>query len=50
MKCPNCENNKYINEGFEVLDCEGSDSNWDDWDQILNLKCKECGYEFVHVD
>lgn len=50
MKCPNCENDRFISEGYEVLDFESSTSNWDEWDQILKLKCKECGHEFTHID
>lgn len=50
MKCPNCDNNKYLNDGYEILESKSSNSNWDDYDQILKLKCKECSYEFTHID
>lgn len=50
MICPNCKNNKDLDVGYEILDCESSKSTWDDYDQILKLKCKKCNHEFVHVD
>lgn len=50
MECPKCKNNGSMKEDFEVLDYESSKSNWDDYDQIIELKCKKCGYKFTHID
>ncbi len=50
MNCPNCNNTRILQEGYEILESESSNSNWDDYDQILKLRCKDCGYEFTHID
>ena len=50
MKCPNCNQDKLIAEGFTVLDSKSSDSNWDDWDQWFKLQCNNCNHIFEHED
>ena len=51
MKCPECGNEGYQSDKdkFEILKVENSDSNWDDWDQDITLKCKECGKIFHNI-
>lgn len=50
MRCPNCENEAYIEDGYDILNVESSESSFDDWDQIMDLKCRSCGTEFRHID
>lgn len=50
MKCINCDNEGNLKDKFEVLSEKSSKSNYDDWDQIIKLKCKKCGKVFEHID
>ena len=35
---------------FKELSCESSNSNFDDYDQVVELECLGCGHKFTHID
>lgn len=51
LKCPKCDNvskNPLLktDEYFEITNIKWSDSDWDEWDTIADVKCLKCNHQF----
>lgn len=51
MKCPKCDNKSKnpllkTDEYFEITNIKWSDSDWDEWDTIADVKCLKCSHQF----